>query len=231
MRILWDSWCHAHACKMPREIINCPLYPAGLGDTTESLYFFLLLCITIRSRSLFSAKQTRGEKSRWNENGWIKLCFLVFLQFTWHVFFSIKMICLRPLGILISNHLSFNLPSGHAIRFFRLSNIDASWPDIFFKMSWLKRDIAVNGSLIAKKHAHRTLVSTVLNFFSHSSIYEYGDTVAIGIRTRVLWDIGIAGGTQCKQEIMSSVGREKEKEEKTDKREIVKTEKNSCKIG
>ena len=33
-------------------------------------------------------------------------------------FFSIKMICLRPLGILISNHLSFNLPSGHAIRFF-----------------------------------------------------------------------------------------------------------------
>ena len=47
----------------------------------------------------------------------------------------------------------------------------------------------------------------------------------------MLWDIGIAGGTQCKQEIMSSVGREKEKEEKTDKREIVKTEKNSCKIG
>ena len=87
MRILWDSWCHAHACKMPREIINCPLYPAGLGDTTESLYFFLLLCITIRSRSLFSAKQTRGGKSRWNENGWIKLCFLVFLQFTWHVYF------------------------------------------------------------------------------------------------------------------------------------------------
>ena len=77
------------------------------------------------------------------------------------------------------------------------------------------------------------MVSTVLNFFSgtHSSIYEYGDTVAIGIRTRVLWDIGIAGGTQCKQGIMSSVGREKEKEEKTDKREIVKTEKNSCKIG
>ena len=84
-----------------------------------------------------------------------------------------------------------------------------------------------------KKHAHRTFVSTVLNFFSgtHSSIYEYGDTVAIGIRTRVLWDIGIAGGTQCKQEIMSSVGREREKEEKTDKREIVKSEKNSCKIG
>ena len=104
MRILWDSWCHAHACKMPREIINCPLYPAGLGDTTESLYFLLLLCITIR---------------------------------------------LRPLGILISNHLSFNLPSGHAIRFFRLSNIDASWPDILYRMSWLKRDIAVNGSLIA----------------------------------------------------------------------------------
>ena len=47
----------------------------------------------------------------------------------------------------------------------------------------------------------------------------------------VLLDIGIAGGTQCKQEIMSSVGREPEKEEKTDKREIVKTEKNSCKIG
>ena len=76
------------------------------------------------------------------------------------------------------------------------------------------------------------MVSTVPNFFSgtHSWIYEYGDTVAIGIRTRVLWDIGIAGGTQSKQGIMSSVGREKEKEEKTDKREIVKTEKNSCKI-
>ena len=60
---------------------------------------------------------------------------------------------------------------------------------------------------------------------------EYGDTVAIGIRTWVLLDIGIAGGTQCKQEIMSGVGREPEKEEKTDKREIVKTEKNACKIG
>ena len=49
----------------------------------------------------------------------------------------------------------------------------------------------------------------------------------------MLLDIGIAGGTQCKQEIMSSVGmgREAEKEEKTDKMEIVKTEKNLCKIG
>ena len=75
------------------------------------------------------------------------------------------------------------------------------------------------------------MISTVLNFFSHSWIYEYGDTVAIGIRTRVLWDIGIAGGTQCKQEIMSSVWRERGKEEKTDKRKIVKSEKNSCKIG
>ena len=93
----------------------------------------------------------------------------------------------------------------------------------------------VNGCLMAPKNADRTLVSTVLNFFcsTHSAIMnnEYGDKVAIGIRTRVLWDIGIAGGTQCKQEIMSSVGREREKEEKTDKREIVKSEKNSCKIG
>ena len=68
------------------------------------------------------------------------------------MFLSIRMIFLRPLGILIGNHLSFNLPSGHAIRFFRLSNIDASWPDIFNnRMSLLKRDRVVNGCLIAQR--------------------------------------------------------------------------------
>ena len=49
---------------------------------------------------------------------------------------------------------------------------------------------------------------------------EYGDKVAIGIRTRVLWDIGIAGGKQCKQEIMSSVGREPEKKRKQTKEKL-----------
>ena len=63
MRIQWDSWCHAHACRMPREIINCPLYPVGLWDTTKSLYFFLLLCSTICHGACFFS-QASLEKMR-----------------------------------------------------------------------------------------------------------------------------------------------------------------------
>ena len=82
------------------------------------------------------------------------------------MFLSIRMIFLRPLGILIGNHLSFNLPSGHAIRFFRLSNIDASWPDIFNnRMSLLKRDRVVNGCLIAQRTCRHNHGLNRCNFF------------------------------------------------------------------
>ena len=152
------------------------------------------------------------------------------------MFLSIRMTFLRPLGILIGNHLSFNLPSGHAIRFFRLSNIDASWPDIFYRMSLLKWDMAVNSCLIAQstcRHNHGLNRSKFFLWYTKLDIWimNMGTRLLLGSGRGCFWDIGIAGGTQCKQEIMSSVGREPEKEEKTDKREIVKTEKNSCKIG
>ena len=65
MRILWDSRCHALVCKMPREIINCPLYPIGLEDTTESLYFFLLLCITICNGACFQPSKNVKMKWEW----------------------------------------------------------------------------------------------------------------------------------------------------------------------
>ena len=61
MRILWDSWWHAQTCGMPREIINCPLYPVGLWDTTKSLYFFLLLCSTICHGACFFSQSSMGK--------------------------------------------------------------------------------------------------------------------------------------------------------------------------
>ena len=90
-----------------------------------------------------------------------------------YMFLSIRMIFLRPLGILIGNHLSFNLPSGHAIRFFRLSNIDASWPDIFYRMSLLKWDMAVNSCLIAQstcRHNHGLKRSKIFLWYTQLDI-------------------------------------------------------------
>ena len=71
MRILWDSRCHAHVCKMPREIINCPLYPIGWGTRLNLCISFCYSVLQFVMELVFSQAKT----SRWNENGWIKLCF------------------------------------------------------------------------------------------------------------------------------------------------------------
>ena len=152
-----------------------------------------------------------------------------------YMFLSIRMIFLRPLGILIGNHLSFNLPSGHAIRFFRLSNIDASWPDIFNnRMSLLKRDRVVNGCLIAQRTCRHNHGLNRCNFFLW---YTQLDIWTMNMGTRLLlgsgrgcfWILGLLGARNVNRRLWAAWGGSRKKKRKQTKEKLWKQRKTRAK--
>ena len=152
------------------------------------------------------------------------------------MFLSIRMIFLRPLGILIGNHLSFNLPSGHAIRFFRLSNIDASWPDIFYRMSLLKWDMAVNSCLIAQstcRHNHGLKRSKIFLWYTQLDIWtmNMGTRLLLGSGRGCFWILGLLGARNVNRRLWAAWGGSRKKKRKQTKEKLWKQRKTRAKSG